>query len=458
MTASARILPERYVDSVVLMRLAGRLMHLSGISDAAAVMGTDANKALLAEGGFSTNGRAGANDLVVAVKAESDAAAADALGQIETLLSEGEGSDERVPVVRTLEEAVALRPATNIAAISVPGEHAAAEARRALELGLHVFCFSSSVSVADEVELKRLAGERGLLCMGPDCGTAIVGGVGLGFANAVRRGPLGIVAASGSGLQAVTCLLDRFGVGISHAIGTGGRDLSDDVGGLTMLAGLDALLEDPGTEAILLLSKPPGRLTAKRIEAAAARATKPVATCFLDKITLEEAGHRAAALLRIELPASIAPPLPSARPGPLLGLYAGGSLAYEAELVLRRDDVEAEIVDLGSEELTKGRPHPMLDSRERNRRLREATETASVVLLDVVLGFGAASDPAGDIADAVRVATDAGIVVLASVCGTDRDPQGLEAQEERLRHVGAVVYPTNAAAARAAAALARAAR
>lgn len=459
MTSSARIVADRYLDSVLLMRLAQRLTALGGIEDAAAVMGTDGNKQLLAEGGFTAPelAAADADDLVVVVKAADTTAAAAALGQIDALLAEPDGSQTSLTVARTLDAALALQPATNLALISVPGEHAAAEARRALERGLHVFCFSSNVALEDEIELKRLARERGLLCMGPDCGTAIVGGVGLGFANVVRRGPVGVVAASGSGLQAVTSLLDRFGVGISHAIGTGGRDVRDEIGGPTMLAGLQALLGDPDTKAILLLSKPPGPATAERLRSAAADTPKPVLTCFLDETTLEEAARAAAEEVGVrppDLPAPSALPAP-ARPGRLLGLYAGGSLAYEAELVLRRAGVEGEILDLGSEQLTRGRPHPMLDSRERNARLRAAAEAGdtAIILVDVVLGYGAAADPAGDIADAVRAATDAGILVLGSVCGTQADPQGLAAQEETFARAGAILFLTNAAAAAAAARL-----
>lgn len=455
MTTSARVLVGRYVDSVVLMRLSQRLTGLPGVADAAAVMGTAANKTLLAEGGFDAaevNG-AGPDDLIISVKASDDAAATAALSDLEALLVAR--IDERVPTARTLEEALERQPGSNIAVVSVPGEYAAEEARHALGHGLNVFLFSSNVSLDDELELKRLAGERGLLCMGPDCGTAIVAGVGLGFANAVKRGPVGVVGASGSGMQAVTSLLDRFGVGVSHAIGTGGRDCSDAVGGQTTFAGLRALIDDAQTKVIVVLAKPPGPKTAARLREVAAASAKPVLLCFLDETTLEQAARSAAETVGCSIaPVQKLPELPPPAAGRryIRGLFAGGSLAYEAELVLRRAGVGSghTMLDLGSEELTRGRPHPMIDSRIRCEQIIAAAsdpETA-VILLDVVLGYGAARDPAGDIATALAAVR--GPVVIASVVGTDRDPQGLAAQEETLRRAGAHVFPTSAAAARAA--------
>jgi FdrA protein len=448
MTASSRVLPSRYVDSVVLMRLAQSLSALPGVADAAAVMGTDANKALLHDAGYDADG-AKADDLVVAVRAEDAAAAAAALECVDTLLAAP--PHVSIPTVPTLDEALAVRAGVNLASISVPGEYAAAQARQGLEHGLNVFVFSSNVTLDDELELKRLADERGLLCMGPDCGTAVIGGVGIGFANAVRRGSVGIVGASGSGTQAVTCLLDELGVGISHAIGTGSRDTRDEVGGATTFAGLRALFDDPTTDRVVVVSKPPGPQTAERLRELAASSPKPLVLAFLDELTLEEAALATAG--RAAGPWD-SPPTPHAAPGrPLVrGLFAGGSLAYEAQLVLARAGLGAEhtIADLGSEELTRGRPHPMIDSRVRRERVAAAAADpqCGVILLDVVLGYGVARDPAGDIARAIA-AVD-GPLVFASVVGTERDPQRRSVQTATLRRAGAHVFPTSAAAARAA--------
>ena len=483
MSTRLEILKSRYVDSVVLMRLAQTLEKRPGISAAAAVMATAANKQLLAEGGFVANGvtEAQPDDLVVAVKAADDAAAAAALGEIEPLLNAPIAASG-LRSATTISDAVALQPDSNVAVISVPGEYAAGEARNALERGLHVFLFSSNVSLDDEIALKGLARERGLLCMGPDCGTAIVAGKGLGFANVVRRGPVGVVGAAGTGIQAVTSMLDMLGVGISHAIGTGGRDVSDEVGAATMTAGLEALLDDPGTETIVIVAKPPAPAVGKRLRNIAATAAKPVLCCFLGSDqaprTLEEAAREAARLAGATTASDgQGPRLPRPAAGRqwIRGLYAGGTLGYEAQVVLRDAGLDVasnaplpggrplfdatrsdghSVIDLGAEEFTTGRPHPMIDARLRRERiLAEAADPqAAVLLLDIVLGYGAAADPAGDLADALATAARE-LTVIASVCGTDGDPQGREAQIETLRRAGGVVMPTNAAAARAAAAV-----
>lgn len=352
----SRILEGRYVDSVLLMRLSQRLEGLNGVDSAAAMMGTDANKKTLAQGDFLTEGApaATANDLIVVVKARDQASGAAALGDVEALLLEPRSYDSAVRQVRTLEQALESQSHLNLALISTPGEYAAAEARRALNRGLHVMIFSSNVGLEDEVGLKKLARRKGLLCMGPDCGTAIIGGVGLAFANVVRRGPVGVVGASGTGIQAVTTLLDRLGVGISHAIGCGSRDVSKAVGGLTALQGLDALGADESTQAILLVSKPPDRAVALQIQKWLASSSKPTICCFLGASegpqTLAEAALEAAGAVGhpaspgdLILPSAAssvaAKPLKLERQY-LRGLFAGGTLAYEAQLVLRSQGLD----------------------------------------------------------------------------------------------------------------------
>ena len=376
----------------------------------------------------------------------------------------------------------------NLALISTPGTYATAEAIKALKLGLNVFLFSDNVPVEDEIELKTMARARGLLVMGPDCGTAILDGVPLGFANAVRRGTIGLVGASGTGLQQVSCLIDRYGAGVSQAIGVGGRDLDERVGGAMMLAALERLAADPGTELIVLISKPPSASVAERVLAAAAAVGKPVIVNFLggdpDAVTaagsIPAATFEAAATIASAMalgdtvpaddglaPATVpANDVREARaeldPGQwrIRGLYSGGSLAGEAKLVLRASlGADAakrhEIVDLGDDEYTVGRPHPMIDPRLRNEHLEAAAgdPSTAVILLDVVLGYGSNPDPAGALASAIRAArADAAregrrFAVVASVCGTSGDPQDLGAQEARLAEVGVILAPSNARAA-----------
>jgi FdrA protein len=488
-----------YRDSVELMGIAAELEKLPGIVRAGLVMATPANLAVLAGVGMAEAAAdgAGPNDLVVAVAAAHTDAASAALERAGTLLAAGAGGDAGAdplkPAAQTLREGLAELPEANLALISTPGTYATAEAMKALKRGLNVFLFSDNVSVEDEIELKTLAGRKGLLLMGPDCGTAIVGGVPLGFANAIRRGPIGLAAASGTGLQQVSCLIDRFGSGVSHAIGTGGRDLDERVGGRTMLAAIDLLLADPDTTVLVLISKPPSASVARAILDAVRGAPKPVVVNFLggdpDAVralgahpatTFEEAAAIATALATGAdgdvTPPSLDPDLLAAAdaaarrlaPGQstVRGLFSGGSLAGEAKLILkglRGPGAHDVVLDLGDDEYTVGRPHPMIDPRLRNEQILAAAgdQAVAVILLDVVLGYGSNPDPAGALAPAIREAqeiaaqTGRHVAVVASVCGTPADPQDLGRQEATLAQAGVLLAPSNARAAMVAARIAQ---
>ena len=489
MPVHVRVWPAAYHDSVVLLELAGALRDRPGVDEAAALMGTPANHELLAAADLATaaTGAAGPGDLVVAVRATTDAAGVAALAAGAELLAARRRADAVGPAgapasatiaPRTLESALRRQPATNLVTISVPGAFAAAEARRALRAGRHVFLFSDQVSLADEVALKRLAIRRGLFCMGPDCGTAYVSGTGLGFANVVPRGRVGVVAASGTGLQAVACHLAARGEGLSHGIGVGGRDLSAPVGGGMTALALEALGRDPDTALIVLVSKPPDAAVLPRIERALAALRVPAVVCCLGAPpraggpgrwvgTLEDAADAAVATLRggAWAPAGAAPVAAGREPPPrlagrLLGLYAGGTLAHEARLLLAAHADRVEILDLGDDAHTVRGPHPMLDPAPRAARVRAAGEAPEIggLLLDLVLGRGAHPDPAAPLAAAIRDARARAardgrtLVVVASVVGTAADPQGLAAQVATLEAAGAVVLPSNAGAARFAAA------
>ena len=276
------VLPNRYLDSVFLMRVAKRLAGEPGIMQAAVVMGTPKNLQVLADAGYAGVDKLGAsaNDLIVSLQAGTLEQARAVLDSMDEWLQRDSGQTVTT-MVRTLDQALNAQPGSNLAVVSVPGEFAAAEARRALQSGLNVFLFSDNVSIDDELSLKELAREKGLLVMGPDCGTSIIGGAGIGFANSVRRGPIGVIGASGTGTQEVTALVHRWGSGISHAIGIGGRDLSDAIGGISAIQAIDALEGDPATSVILLLSKPPGKMTRARIDERIADCSKPMVTCYL---------------------------------------------------------------------------------------------------------------------------------------------------------------------------------
>lgn len=493
----AEIRPGAYYDSVVLMQLQRALAALPGIQEAGVVMGTAANKEVLAQSTLLTPEAqaAAADDLVIVLRAEDSEQAEAALTQVNGLLtrrrSEGAGDEYRP---KTLESAVSILPNAQWVLISVPGRYAAGVAKEALRLGKHVFLYSDNVSLEDEVALKRTAAAKGLLVMGPDCGTAIVNGVGLGFANRVRRGSIGVVGASGTGLQQVTARIHQLGGGITHAFGTGGRDLSEAVGALTARQALDLLSRDAETRVIVLISKPPSAQVADELLRLARATDKPVIVDFIgykapdsqqDNLyfahTLDATAALAVEMALFETEAqsrvSSLKSLVSTSQRYLRGLFSGGTLAYEAMLLLqeylpavysnapldKRFKLEKAtvsqghtIVDLGEDEFTVGRLHPMLDHELRIKRLQQeaADPETAIILLDVVLGYGAHPDPAGELAPAIAAAlataAQAGrhLQIVAVVVGTDEDPQGFDRQVEQLQAAGAQVEYNNEVAVR----------
>jgi FdrA protein len=502
------VLGSTYRDSVWLMHLSHTLEGLPGVQRVAVMMGTPHNKALLQQAGLLTaEGEAGsANDLLVCVQAATPTAAAEALRQAAARMTpqQGTGATARAAAPRTLETALRRLPHANLACISVPGAYAVHETRKALQHGLHVFLFSAHVDLAEEASLKNLAAQQGLLVMGPDCGTAVLNGVPLGFANQLPRGPVGLIAASGTGLQQVICLLAGQGIGVSQAIGVGGRDVHERIGGHSMRAALQALAQDADTQVLVLIAKPPAASVAAQLAREAAQTGKPCVLAFVGETvlaavsggvypaaTLEEAALLAGALTRgtllpmepVALPASHAAAAQAARmalqPGQRLvhALYCGGTLAHEALGLLRYalgsvvsnldDTLEAPhaathvVLDLGAEEFTQGQPHPMIDSSARRPYLLEAAGNpeVAVVLADVMLGWGAHTDPAGALAaawqEAQVVAGTAGrtLVGIAHVCGAPDDPQGFEQQRQILRECGLLLADSNAQAVRLATAV-----
>ena len=490
---SDRVIVRRgaYHDSVTLMRVSAAAAATQGARDVAVAMATPLNLELLDERRFDLpeSGRLTGSDLVIAIRAEDAEAADRILATVEAELSADSraGPSAAAPSAHaSLLAATRQHPELSLAIVSVPGRYAAYEAAVALEAGLHVFCFSDGVSLEHEARLKRTAGERDLMFMGPDCGTAIIDGVALGFANDVRCGPVGIVGASGTGIQEVCCLLDLAGVGISHAIGVGGRDLAPEIGGAMLRRGLLLLAEDPATDVIVVVSKPPDRAVALTIHEQAAVLGKPVILALLglegrpsgvDSVVyvdcLEAAAARAAELVGHQLPAlDGGGPAPAAQ-GQIRGLFSGGTLCTEAMLVvsakasrvvsniplrpewrladLGRSDGHV-FIDFGSDELTAGRPHPMIDPTLRLERLaREARDPAvGVILLDLVLGYGADQDPAAEFVPLIARARAEreDLAVVVALVGTDSDPQGLADQRQRLEDAGAIVSRSVAQAAR----------
>jgi FdrA protein len=477
-----------YFDSVILMQLQRSLAGLPGVVDAGVVMATAANRSLLAEGKLlPEDANAGSDDLLIVIKADQVQTAEAALSQVDALLAQRRsvsGGDYRP---RSLDAAVKLLPEAGWVLISVPGRYAAAIARDALTLDRHVFLYSDNVSLEDEVDLKRIAAGKGLLVMGPDCGTALINGIGFGFANRVRQGTIGLVSASGTGLQAVSVRIHARGAGVSQALGTGGRDLQAAVGGLTALQGLNLLANDPETKVIVVVSKPPDSTVAARLAAAARMIPKPVIFNFIGYSYPEDepvdeqqsvgsgtnvhfrsslVGAADLAVLLADKsggPQAAGLPTPVSRPY-LRALFSGGTLAYEALLGLRAflSPVSANIslpgilplenparsaghtvLDLGADEFTVGRLHPMIDNDLRLRRLRQesADKDVGLILLDVVLGEGAHPDPAGELAPAIAaVVHEAAREVVVVLIGTDEDPQDLDEQLAQLQAAGAQVF------------------
>ncbi len=410
-----------YHDSIVLMAASARMLAVPGTEAAMAAMATPLNLDLLREGGLWDDALAGAgpDDLVLAARGADPAAA---------LLAGHIALAEQAPVFAGGRTGARQLAGANLAVVSVPGEHAAWACWDALRSGLNVFCFSDNVPVADEVRLKDEALRRGLLFMGPDCGTAILDGVGLGFWNEVPRGRVGIVGASGTGIQQLCCLLAHQGVGVSQAIGVGGRDLSPEVGGRMTREAIRRLDDDPQTDVIVVVSKP---------ATADLSARKPLVAALLGPgVDLTEVA------LRVGGGALPAEPEAPAWTGPVDGIFSGGTLRDEAALIWAGDASPSRFTatDYGADEHTRGRPHPMLDQRLRLEAIRRAR---GLVYLDVVLGHGAHPDPAADLAPALT-----GRPAVVALIGTEADPQGLSRQRAALDAVGAKVFLSNSRAAR----------
>jgi FdrA protein len=471
-----------YLDSVALMRLSRTIAGMYGVEEAALMMGTPSNREILADAGLLAEAgpAAGGGDLVIGIRASTDEAAraalAEAVSQLDKPAARGGDGAEWRP--RTLRSALTAMPGANLALISVPGDFAAAEARKAIRRGLHAMVFSDNVSLADEVALKREARELGRLVMGPDCGTAIINGVPLAFANAVPRGEVGLVGASGTGTQEVSCLIAQYGGGISHAIGVGGRDLKSEVGGISTLMALDALDADPMTKRIVLISKPPPDDVAVKVLARIADSGKPAIICLIGAgqmampanatqvFTLKAAARAALGLDDGETPTPGRTIVAAPRSGLIQGLFSGGTLCAEAQVLFRaagqavcsnvpipgvpelsRANGGHSMIDLGDDKYTRGKPHPMIDPSVRDQPIIEALAQSEVaaILVDVVIGYGAHDDPADHLTGILAAhARPGGPAVIASVTGTEEDPQCRSAQIAKLEAAGVFVAPTNA--------------
>ncbi|TFH37877.1 MAG: acyl-CoA synthetase FdrA [Anaerolineales bacterium] len=503
MASGFAIRKNEYYDSVFLMGINKRLGEAAGVEQTAVLMGTEANKRLLTELGIAGPAIATArpNDLIIAVIAESDRTVQEVINSLDVILKTMVAG-RQTSGVRTLDAALERTPTANLAVYSIPGEYVTDEALKALEAGLNLFIFSSNVPLSKELELKQFGRAKNLLVMGPDCGTSIIDGVGIGFANVVRRGTVGVVGPSGTGLQEFTTRVHNAGGGISHAIGTGSNDLSDEIGGITTLMALQMLEADTRTEVLAIIAKPPGTRTLASLLEQAQKFRKPLIACFLGsekgapvdgdpiqwartiddaaELALQAAGVAPSGLkdgdkqeTQEQLAAVRERGSDEARY--LRGLFAGGTFCYQSQQILRDEGIpvysngpidkkfkladpyishEHTLIDMGDEFFTLGKPHPMIDSTERAKRIlvEAADPSVAILLLDFIFGYNASKDPVGDLLDALQQAqairrrAGSKLTIVASVCGTKDDPQDLDLQVKMLEENGVLVFHSNARA------------
>ena len=506
MVLSVKVRKNTYYDSVTLMLISKEVKKLEGVKEVLVGMGTDLNKELAQNLGLANEevNQLGANDFFITVLSESDDVINELVKKVDELLNQKKDADGDEYIPPTFDSAVKFAPDSNFVVISLPGQYAFDEVKKALNNNMHVLLFSDNVKIEEEKELKELAKSKGLLMMGPDCGTAIINNVPLAFANVVEKGDIGIVAASGTGSQEVSVMIDKLGAGVSQLIGTGGRDLSKDIGGIMMTEGIRALANDPNTKVIVLISKPPAAEIAEKVLAVAKETGKPFVVNFIGGkpevikqyggipgVNLEDTAYKAVAISKGETVAEgvvygtdeaklkdiAAKAVQKLQKGQkyLRGVYTGGTLCDEAMKLLANEiggiysniplepqykltnvftSKEHTCVDLGDDEFTVGRAHPMIDPTMRQERLiKEADdEEVAVILMDFVLGYGANIDPAGEMVPYIMKAQEKmkakgkEVVFVGSVCGTEKDPQNLKEQEEKLRQVGVIIMPSNAQA------------
>ena len=478
MKVKYKVFSNLYQDSVSLMQISAQISKLPGIQQASVVMGTPNNLEQLRDAGLGNEINASPNDLVIAVMGEEDICnEALVLAQQRLTSKPDDETDSGIksPEKVSLEMALEAEPEANLALISVPGDYAAAEAIKALNLGMNVMMFSDNVSIVQEKSIKTLARERQRIVMGPDCGTAIVNGIPLGFANVVKRGAIGVIGASGTGLQEVTCRIDQLGAGISQALGTGGHDLSEEIGGISMLFALDALAQDDETRVIVLISKPPSPIVARTILERAEACGKPVVVNFLGANPHDLA--RPNITVETDVPCddltmlqNACQRLPAHRQA-IRGVFAGGTFCYEAQLICQQKGFSAAsntpvagnralaniwqsedhtLIDMGDDDFTRGKPHPMIDPTLRNQRLLNELNDShtAVVLFDLVLGYGASTTPASELLDQLsHIDMNNAPLLIAHVCGTEADPQIRSQQISALQNAGIIIASSNAQAA-----------
>ncbi len=499
-----KIIRGEYFDSVSLMIASQKINQLSGIKDASIVMATNENKSILKAAGLylSEFDNTQDADLIIVITADQQTHLESAFLQINDILANmrKKDDDDTNFLPRSIDAAVKQMPDANLCLISIAGKYAVQETWNALNNNLHVMLFSDNISVKDEIELKIHAKEKSLLLMGPDCGTAIINGIPLAFANVVSRGKIGIVGASGTGIQEVSSIISNLGQGISQALGTGGRDVKKEVGGIMFIEAIKALNNDPNTEIIVLVSKPPHDEVITKISHELKNVTKPVVAIFIggsiEKIqqsgaipaqNLEEAALFAVAIANgqnietakneistkyLDLKQTAQQIAKNIKGKYIRGLFSGGTLCDEAQLILKNyigntysntplnpeykladlwKSQENTIIDLGDDDFTNGRPHPMIDYSLRMKRMLEEAQDSetAIILIDIVLGYGSHLDPEVELITTIQKTREINpnLLIIATIVGTDRDPQNKQHLKQLLIENNVFVTQSNAEAA-----------
>ncbi|HCX61559.1 hypothetical protein [Sedimentibacter sp.] len=488
-----QVLKNEFRDSLFLLKMSNDISNWEGVKQAVVVMATQNNCKILEQVGLMEGDavEAAADDLIIAIEVEPHVKEAEILERLKGRLNKDDNKKSWESTTYTLEAALEKKPESNMVVISTPGKYAADMARESLEAGKHVFCFSQHVSVADEIELKKLAISKNLLMMGPDCGTSIIDGYGLGFANKVRKGCIGLISASGSGLQEVTTLIHKSGGGIAQAIGVGGRDLSSPMDGMMAEAAISLLIKDPQVKVLVILAKKASAIAQKRILQIVEKSKLPLVADFglAEELVdnkkkgvvivnnYEECAREAIKLAGLKWNIGTTHKefikwlgetnISNKKAKVVRGLYAGGSLCGEAVSIFQRSNLnlasnlsgplesylesEHVFLDLGAEEYTEGRAHPFIDYRIRVLELNKAfaNQNVAVVVMDVVIGWGSNEDPASELVKGIRIARQKyghGPILIASVVGTEDDFQQIEKQKTKLREADVFIAESNAMA------------
>lgn len=478
-----------YHDSVILMLLTNKISTMDGVDKVSIMMATPANKDIFKEGGMATPElmEASANDMAIVLETKEDVIDA-VLAETEEFFknqSSKSNKKSKSEAVDSWDKALDKLQDANLAVISIPGIYAALEADRALDENLNVFMFSDNVTLEDEKKLKEKAHKKGLLVMGPDCGTGIIKGIPVAFTNHVTPGKIGIVGASGTGIQEITTIIDRLGEGVTNAIGTGGRDLSEHIGAITMMDSINAMEEDKDTDVVIVISKPPAEKVRNNVMKRLRNFKKPVVTLFLGEkpefheenfyhaYTLDEAARIAVNLLRKEniqgnkCSVNVDKSFSAKENKTIKGYYSGGTLAAEAAMIIR-DTLDLSVslgkqegymlntsghvvIDLGDDVYTQGKPHPMIDPTKRVECMREAAKdaTTGVILFDIVLGYGSHEDMAGALLPAIKELQDNAkkenrdLYFVTTICGTRQDYQNYDKQKKIMEDAGVIVCESN---------------